>query len=69
MMGEEYIHWNVRGINDKIRRKEKVSKIISLLQRPQDKVLINNIFKMHVTFLATSNKQYIVRPEPMPSTV
>ena len=40
-MGEEYIHWNVRGINDKLRRKGKVSKIISLLQKPQDTVLIN----------------------------
>ena len=41
MMGEEYIHWNVRGINDKLRRNAKVSKIISLIQRPQDTVLIN----------------------------
>jgi hypothetical protein len=41
MMGEEYIHWNVRGINDKLRRKGKVSKIISLIQKPQDTVLIN----------------------------
>ena len=41
MMGEEYIHWNVRGINDKLRRKGKVSKIISLIQKTQDTVLIN----------------------------
>ena len=40
-MGEEYIHWNVRGLNDKLRRKGKVSKIISLLQKPQDTILVN----------------------------
>ena len=40
-MGEEYIHWNVRGLNDKLRRKGKVSKIISLLQKPQDTIVVN----------------------------
>ena len=40
-MGGEYIHWNVRGINDKSRRSGKINKIISLLQKPKGTELIN----------------------------
>ena len=40
-MGKEFIHWNIRGINDKLRRKDKVDKILSLLQNPKKTALIN----------------------------
>ena len=40
-MDGEYIHWNVRGINDKSRRSGKINKIVSLLQKPQVTALIN----------------------------
>ena len=50
-MGKEYIHWNIRGLSDKVRRKGKVDRIISLLQNPKELILIN----LQETHLLTSN--------------
>ena len=51
-MGDEYIQWNVRGLNDKNRRKNKVQKIYDILDRAcQTKLL--NIQETHITSTAT----------------
>ena len=49
-MGKDFIHWNIRGLNDKIRRKDKVDKILTLLQNPKNTTLIN----LQETHLLTS---------------
>ena len=47
-MGKEYIHWNIRGLNDKGRRKNKVDKIISLIQNPK-KIVVVNLQETHLS--------------------
>ena len=48
MMGKEYIHWNIRGLNDKGRRKNKVDKKISLIQNPK-KIVVVNLQETHLS--------------------
>ena len=46
--GDEYSQYNVRGIGDKARRKPKLAKIDSLLDKPTS-VKILNIQETHLT--------------------
>ena len=45
--GEEYVHWNVRGIADKARRKAKIQKIESILEKVS-KIKILNLQETHL---------------------
>ena len=47
-MGKEYLHWNIRGLNDKNRRKGKVDKVISLIQNPK-KIVLLNLQETHIS--------------------
>ena len=46
--GEEYVQWNVRGISDKARRKNKLQKIENILEKVS-KIKILNLQETHLT--------------------
>ena len=46
-MGDEYLQWNIRGIKDVLRRKEKVNKVINLIENPS-KIKILNLQETHL---------------------